>query len=162
MQGSIGKRNARRVRGLMLRMGVFLLCTWVTLGTTAAAAEPPAQNRTTTPTTADGQQQKESLARLQRLIQEANQLAASGKTVEAIAAWEKVAVSAPPVVGDVSEVMANVNEWLAYLQEQRGAWPAARKSRENVLTIRGKLFGEKDWRVTDARLAVQNVDVLSR
>ncbi len=47
-------------------------------------------------------------------------------------------------------------------QEKALRWDAARKAREEVLALRIERFGEKDYRATDARIALADVDLLSK
>jgi tetratricopeptide (TPR) repeat protein len=53
-------------------------------------------------------------------------------------------------------------DWLGRLHVRSDAWASARAARLEVLAIRTKLYGEHDWRVTDARLALLDVDIRSR
>ena len=47
-------------------------------------------------------------------------------------------------------------------QEKAQRWDAARKAREEVVALRIERFGEQDYRVTDARIALDDIDRLSK
>jgi CHAT domain-containing protein len=146
----------------MSRTVVYVLLAWLTLTDTCARADPPTRDGTAQEQTSDARRRQEIVAEIQRLIREANQLKSAARVTEAIKAGERAAGLAREVDGDVSEGVASLQDWLAAVYEIRQDWPAARKAREEALTIRGSLYGEKDWRVTDARLAVADVDVRMR
>ena len=57
--------------------------------------------------------------------------------------------------------MAVSLEWLAKVYIEREDFAAARKARQEVLALRGKLHGMKPWQVTDARLALADVERLA-
>jgi len=56
----------------------------------------------------------------------------------------------------------DLEERRAQLHEQREEWQAAQQAWREVLAIRAKLYGETDWRVTDARLALRDVEIRAR
>jgi CHAT domain-containing protein/tetratricopeptide (TPR) repeat protein len=94
-----------------------------------------------------------------RLMRQANQLQSVGRLSDAIATGERATEQARIAGGDVSESAASVQDWLAPLYESHEDWSAARKARETSLSIRRALYGDKNWRVTDARLAVEDVEL---
>jgi tetratricopeptide (TPR) repeat protein len=116
------------------------------------AADPP-------PLTAE---QREKLKERDRFGAQTTALRKEGKLVEAIAAAEKMLALERQVFGDVHEEVAGSLEQLAEMHEEREEFAAARKARRELLAIRIKLHGEKDWRATDARLDLADVDLLEK
>ena len=55
--------------------------------------------------------------------------------------------------------LSNALEGLATAAVGRAEWDAARKSRSEILQLQTELYGEHDWRVTDARLSLADVDL---
>ena len=116
-----------------------------------------------------GEKPKPLTAEQQARLKEGNHLAAEakklyqmGKLAEAVAAWQKKLAIDREVYGDVHEQVAQSVAELARIHELREDFPAARKARKEALAIRVKLHGEKDWRVTDARLDLEDGDRLSK
>jgi CHAT domain-containing protein len=97
-----------------------------------------------------------------RLAAEARKLEQSGQLAEAVTAWQKKLAIEREVYGGAHEQVARSLAELARLHESREDFPAARKARQEVLALRTKLHGDKDWRVTDARLDLEDVDRLSK
>jgi CHAT domain-containing protein len=60
------------------------------------------------------------------------------------------------------EAQAKSREWWAGVYQRLDNIAAARKARQEVLTLRIKIHGEKHWKVTDARLALADVEILER
>jgi CHAT domain-containing protein/tetratricopeptide (TPR) repeat protein len=107
-------------------------------------------------------EQKEQLKVRDRLKAEVDKLRKEEKWAEAVAACERQLAIERQVWGDWhDDVVAALNQ-LAGLHEEREDWPAAKKRREEVLRIQTKRFGEKDWRVGDARRAVEDGQRLAR
>jgi tetratricopeptide (TPR) repeat protein/CHAT domain-containing protein len=131
-----------------------LLLTLVLATCVAAGAEPPKK-----PLTAA---QQERLKERDRLEAQARRLGQEGKLVEAVAAWEKKLAIEREVFGNVHDTVAQSLQELANMQEFREDFAAARKVRQEVLAIHTKLHGTKDWRVTDARLALEDSERLAR
>jgi CHAT domain-containing protein/tetratricopeptide (TPR) repeat protein len=117
------------------------------------AAAPPAGLTT---------EQQVRLKEAARLGAEASKLLQAGQLAQAEAAWRQKLALERAVHGTDHEVVAGSLEQLATLQASREAFPQARQTREQVLGIRTRLYGAGDWRVTDARLAVQDVDLRAR
>jgi CHAT domain-containing protein/tetratricopeptide (TPR) repeat protein len=107
------------------------------------------------------EEQKTKLKERNRLAREAQQLGQAGKLDEMIAAWEKKLALERSVFGDLHEEVAASLAELASMHEFREDFDAARKARKEVLTLRTKLHGEKDWRVTDARLELEELEQLA-
>src|SRR5207237_1330043 len=100
-------------------------------------------------------------ARLQerdRYAVEAWKLWQVGRLAEGVPAWEKKIAIEREVFGNEHEDLAKSLGHLANVHELREDFLAARKAREEVLALRTRLHGEKDWQVTDARLALSNLD----
>src|SRR5438445_5274404 len=66
------------------------------------------------------------------------------------------------VIGHFLEELARSLEQLGEMHEQREDFAAARKARHEVLAIRTKQHGDKHWRVTDARLQLDDLKLLER
>jgi tetratricopeptide (TPR) repeat protein len=107
-------------------------------------------------------QQQEKLKERDRYGEEADKHRSEGKLKEAIAAAKKMLAVEREVYGDVHEEVAGSLEMLADMHEQLEAWDAARKVRQEVLEIKSTLFGKGHYRATDARLALTNLERLSR
>jgi tetratricopeptide (TPR) repeat protein len=107
----------------------------------------------------------EQQARLQerdRLAAQARKLGQAGKTAEMIAAWEKKITIERAVFGDVHEQVAQSLAELARMQVRRDDFRAAVQARREALAVRVKLHGEKDWRVTDARLDLDDGERMTK
>jgi CHAT domain-containing protein/tetratricopeptide (TPR) repeat protein len=106
--------------------------------------------------------QKAMLQERDQLRTEANQLGKAGKLTEAATLIEKMLALERAIFGDSHQEVANSLNLLARLHEARQDFKAARKAHQEVLAIRTKLYGAKDWRVTDARLALEGVGRLAK
>ena len=100
-----------------------------------------------------------------RQIQERDQiraemvkLAQAGKLDEAVAASVKELAATREVRGELHEDVVASLQCLAWLQEAREDWAAARKSLTEVLAIRQRQPDQKDWRIADARRALADLD----
>jgi CHAT domain-containing protein/tetratricopeptide (TPR) repeat protein len=122
------------------------------VGLAPAAAPPPAL----TP------EQQARLKEADRLGAEAKRLWQTSRHGEAEAAWQKKLALERAVYGSVNEVVARSVNQLAFIYAGREAFALARQAKEEVLAIRTRLYGEKDWRVTDARLGLEDVDLQAR
>jgi tetratricopeptide (TPR) repeat protein len=107
-------------------------------------------------------EQRERLKERDRLFAEIQKLNQAGKAAEMVTAMEKKLAIEREVFGDVHEEVAGSLTMLARLHEFREDFGPARKAREELLAIRTKLHGDKDWRVTDARLALENAKLLEK
>src|SRR5258708_4710387 len=105
--------------------------------------------------------QQARLKERDRYAAEAEKLWMAGKQAEAVAAWERKIAIEREVLGKTHEEVAKSLEQLASLQERREDLPLARKTRLEVVEIRTQLHGETDWQVTNARLALANLDRLA-
>lgn len=118
----------------------------------ATAVEPPRP-----PLTAA---QKERLKNRDRFASEARKAEATGKLAEAIPAVEKILTIEREVFGSVHAEVAGSLDWLARLRAEQGDFVAARKAAQEAWAVRTKLYGEKHWRTTDARLRLADVERL--
>jgi WD40 repeat protein/CHAT domain-containing protein len=80
----------------------------------------------------------------------------SDQSARSIAAGERTLAIMRRKGPEVSEAIAKIQCVLARLHEKREDWEAAKKAREEVLSIRSKLYGEKDGRVIEARRLLNN------
>jgi CHAT domain-containing protein/Flp pilus assembly protein TadD len=146
-----GTTLARRLR---LRLAVGLAC----LLAAAMAAAPLRGEPDASPLKPEQEQKRKER---NRLVVEANRLQQQGKPAEAIAAAEKALALEREVFGAVRGDMVGWLEWLAGMYQQREDFAAARQARQELLVVRTWLHGGKDWRVTDARLALADVERLA-
>src|SRR5262249_49469722 len=118
------------------------------------AEEPQAQ-----PLTAA---QQARLKERDRYAAETQKYRRAGKLQEAIQAAERMLAIEREVLGNLHVDVVGSLEHLAKLHESREDFPAARKYRQEVLALCKQLHGDKDWRVTDARLILEDVDRLAQ
>src|SRR5262249_2932691 len=88
----------------------------------------------------------------------ARELAADGQLPQAIAEVERVLALEREVLGETHARVAGTLAVLARLHEANGDRSSARQALERALTIHTRLHGGGDWRVTDARLALADLD----
>jgi tetratricopeptide (TPR) repeat protein/CHAT domain-containing protein len=144
------------IRASIVRLGLLASCS---LGMLAADDSRPSHS--SSEQTGAAEQKRARHAELRRLAKEAEDLRTAGKLSEAVATGQKIVVLARRQYGNTSETVAGWHEWLANTQEKLEQWPAAQKSRAEVLVIRGKIYGEDDWHMMDARLALEQTVRLS-
>jgi CHAT domain-containing protein/tetratricopeptide (TPR) repeat protein len=104
----------------------------------------------------------DKLKELDELQASSRTLRAEGRMTEAIAATEKALVIQREILGKASGKVVESLEFLAEMHEAVEDFGAARKEREEVLAIRTESLGAQHWLVTDARLAVEHVELLAR
>ncbi|HEY7157800.1 MAG TPA: CHAT domain-containing tetratricopeptide repeat protein, partial [Gemmataceae bacterium] len=97
-----------------------------------------------------------------RLKAQRQKLSREGKLEEAVAATEKELTLVRELFGKEHKNVVVLLQFLSQLQERREDWAAARKARQEVLTVQQRLLGKTDWRVTDARLALEDLEQRSR
>jgi len=96
-----------------------------------------------------------------RLWEETQKLRAGGKTTEAIAAAEAMLAIERKVLPEEYVGLADMLGWLAMLHVEREDFAAARAAWREALVILRKRLGESDWRVVDARRALEDVERLT-
>jgi CHAT domain-containing protein/Tfp pilus assembly protein PilF len=133
--------------------GTTALVLMLALPALVDAAAPPAR---LTP------QQSKLLAQRDQLQQQANILLRAGQTDDAIAAMKKALALERRVLGELSGNGLTWLAWLARLQEQREQFEDTIASRREMLTLRRQRHGADDWRVVDARLALEDARLLAR
>jgi tetratricopeptide (TPR) repeat protein len=106
-------------------------------------------------------EQQERLQERNRLVAEAGKLWQAGKHAQAIALREKVVALQREIFGAGHEQVAVSLRNLAWMHEARDDLPAAVKARQEVLAILTKLYGDRDWRVTDARWDLELLKLLA-
>jgi tetratricopeptide (TPR) repeat protein len=102
------------------------------------------------------------LARRDALWEQALHYRAAGTWAEAIAAAEQVLAIERKHLGDAHAEVLHTQEFLAELHEAREDYAAARRARQQVFEMLQEVCGPLDWRVVDARLACEHVDLLER
>jgi tetratricopeptide (TPR) repeat protein len=133
---------------VLLGLAVILVQTPGPTG--GRAAEPP-------PSPAPPADRKQRLRERDRLWAEAQKLQETGKLAEAIAAAEKVLAIERSVLGASHEETADTLDLLAQLHEGRQDFAAAGKARQEALAVLRASLGGTHWRVTDARLALEDL-----
>jgi CHAT domain-containing protein/Tfp pilus assembly protein PilF len=106
--------------------------------------------------------QTEQLAQSQRWLQQADADHRAGEIDKAIAALHKGLALERSVFG---HLRAGSLPWLvrqAELLEQRERFAEAIKARQELLRRRQELHGPRDWRVSDARLDLEDTRLLAR
>jgi hypothetical protein len=107
-------------------------------------------------------QAKAALKERDRLWDQAQELRAAGKTVEAIAAGAAMlAIERKLLPADDPDLAVSL-DFLAGMYLPREDLAKARAARHESLGILRKRYGETHWKVTDARLALEDVERLGR
>jgi len=119
------------------------------------AGQPPAPKPLT-------DAQKEKLKEAAKYSKESDDLERSGKWKEAIAVAEKLLAVEREVFGKVHEYPARTLERTGKLHMRLEDWKVARAARQECLEVRTALHGKDDWRVTDARIALADVDLIEK
>jgi tetratricopeptide (TPR) repeat protein len=156
MRASKSAVNAVGVGGPLLQTGVLILSAWAAIVGLASPAEQPAAQKVASLSIAD---RKQLLAERDRFDKESADLEAQGKYTQAIAAAEKMLAIEWRVFGDVADDVAESLARIGRCHLAREDFAAARKALTEGLSIRSKQYGNHDWRVSDARRELQDVDV---
>jgi hypothetical protein len=93
---------------------------------------------------------------------QAEQLRAEKKLAEAAAVLAKAADLERSIFGNDAPEVAETLALLGRLHQDRDDWTAAAKVQQAALAIRTKYGGAKHWQTTDARLALEYTDLLSK
>ncbi len=104
------------------------------------------------------QEVKAALKERDRLWDQTQKLRAAGKIAEAIAAAEAMLATERNVLPADHADLTDSMEWLAGMHLEREEFAAAKTARVEALKILRKRYGEKHWKATDARLALEDVD----
>jgi CHAT domain-containing protein/tetratricopeptide (TPR) repeat protein len=119
------------------------------------AADPPKAPKLTAA-------QKERLKQRDDLDKQAKALHEQGKLAEAIKAAEAMLAIEREVLGETSENAIGSLKLLAQIYLDREDWVAAKRDRTQVLALRTKALGKEHWKVTDARLALEDVETFAK
>jgi CHAT domain-containing protein/Tfp pilus assembly protein PilF len=142
----------------MAWIACWLALTLVAPTQQRAAAQAPAagkKNSELTPEQAAKLKQRDALSvRAQRLRGE-------GKLPEAIEVANQIMAIERDLFGAEHAEIAGTHGWIAEIHETAEEFAAAEKSRQAALDLLTKLHGVRDWRVTDARLALQHTRLLA-
>ena len=123
------------------------------LASQTLGAPPPAQGQA-----AAADAKATALKERDRLWQQTQELRAAGKLAEAIAAAEAMLAIERKVLPENHADLAVSLNWLADLTMEREDFAAAKAARQEALEIRRKRHGSNHWKVTDARLALEDVN----
>jgi CHAT domain-containing protein/Tfp pilus assembly protein PilF len=107
-------------------------------------------------------QPKAELAERDRFADRARTLQAEGKLTEAIAATESMLKIERKVLPAGHDDILGSLDWLAGMYVERADFAAAKRARYETLELLRKRYGEKYWKVTDARLALDDVEARAR
>jgi hypothetical protein len=99
-----------------------------------------------------------ALKECDRLWDQVQKFRAAGKTAEAIAAAESMLRIKRKVLRAGPDELAVPLDWLAGLYLEREDFAAARAARKEALEILRQRYGATHWKVTDARLALEDVE----
>jgi tetratricopeptide (TPR) repeat protein len=156
MRAASRRRSVLVTFGLLTWMGTSALCTFlVSTGALASGDAPPTSQAVPL---SDADRQK-LLAARDRFDKESAQLQSQGKYSEAIATAEQMLAIERRVFGDVSDDVAESLGRIGRCHVAREDFAAARKALGEWLSIRSKLYGDHDWRVSDARRELRDIDV---
>jgi CHAT domain-containing protein/tetratricopeptide (TPR) repeat protein len=104
---------------------------------------------------------KAVLKELDRLFKETLRLRGEGKTTEAIATGEALLAILRKILPSDEPTLATLLGWLAELHVEREEFAAAIAARREARDILRKRLGESDWRVGDARRALEDDERLA-
>ena len=108
-------------------------------------------------------QQEARLREAEEHTRQGRDLRSAGKKAEALTALTKSLAIEREVLGPGLRLeAADTLEELAALAEDREEFATARKTRQEVLAVRKRFQGEKHWQVTNARLAIADVEILAQ
>ena len=138
----------RTVFGLSL---LFMACVVI-------AQEPMPKEKAKELTT----EQKELVKEARKWDKETSKLREEGKLKEAIAAAEKMLAAEMKVYGELHEEPVGSLKLIATMQEQLEQFGEAKKTRQRLIDLQTKRFGKEEWRVTDARTALQSLEIVER
>jgi tetratricopeptide (TPR) repeat protein len=96
------------------------------------------------------------------LRREAKQLARAGKFPEAIDAAKKMLAVERKLHGANHAAVASSLSILAGMQMARGDYTAAAETRDEEARVKGRLFGEADWRAVDTRWEAKDARTLAK
>ncbi len=136
------------VMGLMIGVGPT--------GSSVVAQEKPAEK--VAPPKLSEAERARRLQERDRHRAEANRLAESGKPEDVIRHIEAALVIEREVLGELSDDVADTLDTLAQWHEFRADWAAAHKARQDILSLRDRRPDRKDWRVSDARRALADLE----
>jgi CHAT domain-containing protein/Tfp pilus assembly protein PilF len=131
------------------------LTAWLVAG--AAGAEPPEPKPV--PLT---KEQQDKLKERDRLLQETNRLLDNKQVEEGMALAEMALALTRQVRGERHAEALILGQSLAEAYERQANFPAAKKHRQEVLAALRQVHGPDHWRVTDARIALEDVERLAR
>src|ERR1019366_4319671 len=102
------------------------------------------------------------LKQIAALKQQAERLRSEKKWADATAPLTKAAELERALFGNDTPEIAETLALLGRLHQDRDDWTTAVKAQREVLAIRTKQGGAKHWQTTDARLALEYTELLSK
>jgi hypothetical protein len=104
-------------------------------------------------------EQMELMIEAKKWSEETKKLRRQGKLKEAIQAAEKMLDAELKVFGELHDDPIGSLVQIAELREQLEEFLAAKEVYQRVVELQTKRFGKGDWRVTDARIASEGMDL---
>jgi tetratricopeptide (TPR) repeat protein len=101
---------------------------------------------------------KAALKERDRLWDQTQKLRTAGRLTEAIAAGEAMLAIERRVLAAAHPDLVSSLNWLADLHLWREDFAAAKTARSEALELLSKRYGESHWMVTDARLALEDIE----
>jgi CHAT domain-containing protein/tetratricopeptide (TPR) repeat protein len=98
------------------------------------------------------------LAEIERDRKDAVSFANSGRLEEAAATTRKILAVEREVLGELHEDVLMSLQFLARVYEMRGDWVEARDALGQVLAIRQRRPEQREWQITDARRALDDLE----
>ena len=129
---------------------VVIIVAVVTGGLARAEDPPPVRTRIATASEAE---RARRLKERDRCREDARRLLRAGKRDEAFAAIDKTLAIERQVLGEFHEDVVKSLLVRASAREGYGEWDKARADLKDVLSLRERQPGHKDWQVADARRA---------
>jgi CHAT domain-containing protein/tetratricopeptide (TPR) repeat protein len=136
-------------------VGTLLCLTFVCISSLSADQPAPAQK----PAPLSAAERKKLTIERDALVQRAHEFDAQGKLREAITAAQSAMAIERRVFGDVSDDVALSIERIAQYHLTLDEFAEARRAVEQRLAILAKLYPKDDWRLTDARLVLEDIQL---
>jgi CHAT domain-containing protein/tetratricopeptide (TPR) repeat protein len=134
-------------------------CLAFVCSTVFSADLPAAKNKTIS---LSPDERKKLTAERDALYDKSQRLQAQGKLKEAIAATQNAMAFERRVFGDLSDEVAISLERIAQFHRSLDEFAEARQAAEKARAILVKLHPEEDWRLTDARLVLEDIKLHER
>jgi CHAT domain-containing protein/tetratricopeptide (TPR) repeat protein len=144
-----------------IRMARILACAGCLafVCSTAFPGDRPDEGKAATLSAAE---RKKLTTQRDALVNKSKELQAQGKLKEAIAAAENAMAIERRVIGDISDDVALSIERIAQFHLTLDEFAEARQAVEQRRAILAKLYPKDDWRLTEARLVLEDIETRER